>query len=44
VSDRPHYLLYRDMPHIAAAMLFLPGMLIGSGCILCMIAGRAVPH
>ena len=44
VSDRPHYLLYRDMPHIAAAMLFLPGMLIGSGCILCMIAGRAVPR
>lgn len=41
VSDRPHYLFYRDMPHIAAAMLFLPGMLVGCGCILYLIAGRA---
>lgn len=41
ISDRPYYLLYKNMPHIAAAMIFLPGALIGCGAILCMLAAYA---
>lgn len=41
-SDRPYYLLYKEIPHIAAAMIFLPGTLVGCGAIVCLMAGRAL--
>ena len=41
-SDRSYYLLYKEIPHIAAAMIFLPGALVGCGAIVCLMAGRAL--
>lgn len=41
-SDRPYYLLYKSIPHIAAAMIFVPGTLVGCGTILCLLAGKSL--
>jgi len=39
-AELPQYLRYKDIPQLAAAMLFVPGVLVGCGAILAVLAGR----
>ena len=39
-SELPQYLRYKDVPQLAAAMIFFPGALVGCGAILAVLAAR----